>query len=591
MTISPVMAASLLNFVFGLMNSDQKIPRDGKDPVDFSSLIKRYASYEKTADGAADAAPVNKKSGKRVPDTAFYLETLQKGLLKEGKSPDRVYVNKNDSHMLADFLRKCGFPETKMKECIARIFENRTDGMIKLSDFIAEAEKLRDSEKKKNSPVILDVSAVPKMESILIGSGLSLMESGNLLSVARTDGGGLDIDKLIAGLKGVGDFGKEGRSKGIQKPASMKEEKETGIRASSGMPAGKDELIAALERLRNAAGVEPSADDGARYVEKDTSAHKSGGERDIRSVENVAYAMKEHNGVETDNAGRVPPDVKALIDRIIEKSTEGGGKFEPRQAGMHVSESWITKMEGVEKRDGSERMQEGAVKGAHTPGDGRAKDYGKSLSDEPAGEEKLSLHPELKDPAGHENGAGRETGFDRLIPSSHGKIQEGSVAGRNESFASKIMNHNGVNSFPPEYTMDRLGMQIAQSMAKGDGVIRLQLTPPELGTVNLSMKLKENSLYLGIIAENISAKELLVAGYNDLKNSLADQGIRLATLDVQVGQDSGRSFMNLNDGSEREHNRYQNSNGELFPDSEIPEDLLPGRRRRPGRDYLLDLEA
>ncbi|MDQ1331344.1 MAG: flagellar hook-length control protein FliK [Thermodesulfobacteriota bacterium] len=590
MAINPVNAASLLNFVFGLMNGDPKRLNDGNVSGDFSSLIKKCAKYAGTAGGAADAVRGNKTPDKSGPDAALCLDALRKGLLKKGKSPDQVYLNKNDSHMLAGFLRECGFPETKVKEYIAGIFENRADGMIRLSDFIAGAEKLRDSEKEKKSPVILESSAVPKIESVLIGSGLTLMESGRLLSSSRADGGGLNIDKLISGIKKSGNIGKEGRSKIIQQSGGLKEEKETGIRTGSGRPDGKDELIAALETFRNAAGGEPDAADGALSVKKDTSVPKPGREGDIRFAEKIVNVKKEFAAVETDSSVRISPDVKASIDRIIEKATESGEKFELRQAGTHVAESWITRMEGGKKGAGSGKIQEGAGKTAHMPGVGEERYKGGSGSDESLRQEKISLLSEMRDLPGHEKGTGSET-FDNLILKNPGVLKEGTVIARNESFASGVLNQNGGNSFPPEYTMDRLGIQISRSIAKGDGVIKLQLTPPELGTVNLSMKLKENSLYLGIVAENSSAKELLAAGYNDLKNSLADQGIRLEALDVQVDQNSGRSFMNLNEDSEREHDRYQKNNGDLLPENEIREDLPPGQRSRPGTYYLLDLEA
>jgi len=70
-----------------------------------------------------------------------------------------------------------------------------------------------------------------------------------------------------------------------------------------------------------------------------------------------------------------------------------------------------------------------------------------------------------------------------------------------------------------------------------------------------------------------------------------DQGIKLDRLDVQVGQNFGRSLTNLNEGSGQEHQQYQKTNGDMFPGNDIHEDVLPNSRNMAGRDYLLNLEA
>jgi flagellar hook-length control protein FliK len=126
---------------------------------------------------------------------------------------------------------------------------------------------------------------------------------------------------------------------------------------------------------------------------------------------------------------------------------------------------------------------------------------------------------------------------------------------------------------------------------RGDRIINLQLNPPELGTVKLTMEIKGNTLQLGIIAESSSVKEIMLANAHELKAALLDQGIKLDRLDVQVGQNFGRSLMNLNEGSGQEHQRHQKMNEDLISGNDFQEDILPNLRSMAGRDYLLDLEA
>ncbi|MDP3286101.1 MAG: flagellar hook-length control protein FliK [Desulfobacterales bacterium] len=162
---------------------------------------------------------------------------------------------------------------------------------------------------------------------------------------------------------------------------------------------------------------------------------------------------------------------------------------------------------------------------------------------------------------------------------------------RYETFSSILRNRQTDSNFFPEHIVDQLGKQISRSVVKGDRIINLQLNPPELGAVKLSMEIKGNTLQLGMIAESSSVKEVLLANAHELKAALLDQGIKLDSLDIQVEQGFGRSLTNLNEGLEREHQRHQKMNEDLISDNDFQEDILPNLRSMAGRDYLLDLKA
>lgn len=589
MTIDPITAVSALNFVFNLLSGLQEPVQGGNLASDFPSVMRSVSCSGKTG-AAADAFPVDNKPVKEKPDAVLYLDALRKSFLEKGKSPDQVYINKNDSRMLSDFLLECGVPEAKAKKLIAQLFENRSDGMIRLSDFISGAEKLAASEKKKNSSVILDAPAVPKIESALIGAGMTLMQADNLLTSARTEGGGIDIDKLVSRVKLNGNGGREKRSaKEIRDAGNLKDTAGKGVPAGADMPCKIDDLIAGLERIKSAARGESAANESVTSIKKRISGYKQSQEKNTGFAENIADAKKENHVAGTNKAFELPPNVKASIERIMEKSSDGSEKFEMRQAGREIQASWASYREGGKDKTGAKGVTKNSGKAADMQVGGQAPD---SVKNDAVLKERGNLIPELKDRFKDETDAAEKISLDKLTAKNQGIFREGTVFPRSEQASSKHVNNNGMNAYLPEQTAKRLGMQISGAIAKGDGILRLQLSPPELGTVNLSVKMKENALNLGIIAENNAAKDILVAGYNDLKNSLANQGIRLETLDVRVGQDYGGSLTDPGDYSG--HGRgWKNEKEEIvvsdagdFADTDVSR-----RMRIPEQNSLLDLKV
>jgi hypothetical protein len=567
MAVNAATAISILNVVFGLLGGNQKTANGKETAADFPAILKKCTACAKKNDSPAAIEPVGKKPGKTGSASMRYLDALREGFLKRGVSPDNVYISRNDSDMLAGFLRECGFPETKIKETISRITGSRPDGMIKLSDFIAEAEKPTDSGKKEKPPVVLESSAIPKIESIMIGSGLSIKESGHLLSSSRAKDGGLDLDRLISGLKKMDKTEKGGLNNTDDKISGK----------ITGLPAGKDELIAGLERLRSSLGCESAGPDGpGPNVKQEGSRHKEGNVADIRLQ---------------DKTSGLPQDVRVSMEKIIQKSTTGPVKTDLVDAGMRFTGSPADQMKGGSKTDEPLKIQEGGMKAFRVSGKSGARHAENTGIDEPARNGKQKSVSEREHTDGDDKGAVNETLTERLTAKSGGVFRGNIHTDLAGDFAAKTISRNGGYNAQSEYSMDRMGMHIAKSIARGDGVLKLNLSPPELGTVNLYIKMKDNALHLGIVTENPAAKEAIVAGYYDLKNSLADQGIRLETVNVQTDRNPERSFMNLNEGSGREHHRQNQNDMNRFELDDIKDELLQAHRNSRGRDYLLDLEA
>lgn len=79
-----------------------------------------------------------------------------------------------------------------------------------------------------------------------------------------------------------------------------------------------------------------------------------------------------------------------------------------------------------------------------------------------------------------------------------------------------------------------------QSVGDQGGQIRLRLSPPELGSLQLDITVKQGALTANIQADNSTAQQALLSSLPELRERLAQQDIRIEHFDVQLaGQSSG----------------------------------------------------
>jgi flagellar hook-length control protein FliK len=76
----------------------------------------------------------------------------------------------------------------------------------------------------------------------------------------------------------------------------------------------------------------------------------------------------------------------------------------------------------------------------------------------------------------------------------------------------------------------------AMRMANGRGEISLQLNPESLGSVHVTIATKPEGVVAVILAETSHAQQAMEGAKEQLRAALENRGLRLSTLDVNVGQ-------------------------------------------------------
>jgi len=143
----------------------------------------------------------------------------------------------------------------------------------------------------------------------------------------------------------------------------------------------------------------------------------------------------------------------------------------------------------------------------------------------------------------------------------------------------------------PTYLVDQVGRQLSRALLRGDRVIRLRLKPPELGAVKIEMDMKESVLRIEMIAENSTVKELLLSNVHELRNALAEQGVKIEGLDVQVGHDFNHSLADSKEGLKERQRLIKQQDSGLSAEEIMTDDPISWLRNRAAGERLLNLVA
>lgn len=104
-----------------------------------------------------------------------------------------------------------------------------------------------------------------------------------------------------------------------------------------------------------------------------------------------------------------------------------------------------------------------------------------------------------------------------------------------------------------------------EQLADGGGQVRLRLHPPELGSLQMSLRIEGTAIFAEMQVETTSARDALMKNLPVLKERLSEQGMQIELFDVRSDGnfDSGASGANSqgtqdngNSGSSRQSSRY-----------------------------------
>ena len=102
-----------------------------------------------------------------------------------------------------------------------------------------------------------------------------------------------------------------------------------------------------------------------------------------------------------------------------------------------------------------------------------------------------------------------------------------------------------------------------EQLANGGGQVRLRLHPPELGSLQMSLRMEAGQVFARLEVENSTARDALLNNVQTLRDRMAEQGMNVASFEVEVSTDSsgsGTSGSNKQrDGGSDSQSRWDNA--------------------------------
>ncbi|NLD38251.1 MAG: hypothetical protein GX654_15420 [Desulfatiglans sp.] len=150
----------------------------------------------------------------------------------------------------------------------------------------------------------------------------------------------------------------------------------------------------------------------------------------------------------------------------------------------------------------------------------------------------------------------------------------------NDQASINMLNANSIRNIAKTGQADT-GTYIPQPLPKivekmifmfraGEYQSRLQITPPELGRLDIDLTIKNGHVQANLSAESTAVKEIIEANLNQLKQQLNNQGLTIDKFNVMVSPDNGERKDNStwahekeNKGSGRGHDFKQDSIAEI----------------------------
>jgi len=153
--------------------------------------------------------------------------------------------------------------------------------------------------------------------------------------------------------------------------------------------------------------------------------------------------------------------------------------------------------------------------------------------------------------------------------------------GRVEVARSNAGSH--ISAFQETKLVQRV-LRGVEQLANGGGQVRLRLHPPELGSLQMSLRMEAGQVFAKLEVKNSTARDALLSNIQTLRNRLTEQGMRVAAFEVEVSTDSaglGTGGSNYQgDGGTQSQSLWNNATSRF---AQQKENRLPSEPRPPER--------
>ena len=142
-----------------------------------------------------------------------------------------------------------------------------------------------------------------------------------------------------------------------------------------------------------------------------------------------------------------------------------------------------------------------------------------------------------------------------------------------------------ISDISPAQIINRVAAEFRESLTSEGGRVKMTLTPPSLGTLQMDVSVHNSKVRVMLIAENQDVQKVLSGNLESLKGSLQSQGLTIERCDVMM-QDRREQYFQGSGGQAFQHDQTARENDEWRQDHQNIESAnvlnAQPQARRPG---------
>ncbi|KPK16685.1 MAG: hypothetical protein AMK69_26105 [Nitrospira bacterium SG8_3] len=511
--------------------------------------------------------PAEQRATQKSITDRDWLETFRNRLLSAGIPLKDLSLSSKARPALKDLLLAQGLSEDDVKAFLAELFGGDGRRQIEITQLLTKLSELAISNDRKSRDPVLEVSALPHLETLLRSLGLDVGQAGKALDQARVDGGGVGLKGLVHALKGI--------------LSSLPEETRAGLNAH---PA--EEVTGLLARIGMV--------DEAGKINGPMSL-----ERFVQLLEDKVGGLVSQRV----SQGEIENYMNRLLGHVLPESERQGLRSRGKTLGS--GKQHLFSVEGLRNASGSKNLKKGVeemvARGARKTGwiQGGKPSLEKGLQDMVSN---VRRQGDESTQADNRSAGLLATARERMTLTKRGPLdQRVHQDTRNALHSAReaVMDRPHMAATEakqmarpfPLHVVNQVGRQMAFAIRRGETQVRVQLKPPNLGSIQLDMVMKDHVLKVAMITEHHAVKELMMSHVHELRAALVEQGVELQRIDINIDHHFGQSLANAQrdlNGAHSWRSNLLSASGTLESGLERAEEVI---QANVSSDALVDMFA
>lgn len=446
----------------------------------------------------------------------------------------QLSVDENGIAVLKQLLTDAGFNQESMDRFFADLTAELDGKSINLDELFTQLFELpmeTDTAAAEENQNYLDTSSLPFLESILTAFNLPADQVHQILQAADEGEKGINLDAVIDQLNEI-------------------QKKSFYTHTQYHVESGKENMPSLFQSLN----LDPPADSTGQFTLNEL----------VRSLERLRNQLNgpeqtARNGNDLKQTAQSEDLLKALFKGLEIKNRTGekqGFEFSYDQVKNQFKDEFL-----ANSKKGRPAGFLGKTMSEQEMSKAGLKEMEALLG------EKMGDKSSVKEMLANAGTSGKNT---RSKPSSLFETLTTQAMGEKSAEAqtqAPILKSKSNFKSLPTFVTNQVSKSIVRAVNQGENTLKIQLKPPELGRLTVTIDNSGNTMKVNIVTDNAAARDILVTNASELKSVLSNSGVNLERFDVDMNSDFRQSMADARGHAGNSNKRNQDKTKETMEPS------------------------